>query len=265
MKPITEILQLLASGQISVIDAQQQLSSREIAAIDGATIDVGRPSRCGFGEVIYGEGKTPELIGEIAERLLAQMPTVLVTRLTPEAMDKIALPCPAHHYSSTAQTLRIARDQALLEAVRESASETRPVAVLTAGSTDASVAAEAVETLHWMRVPVRELCDVGVAGPQRLLANLDVLEGCAAAVVVAGMEGALPSVVAGHVPYPIVAVPTSVGYGVAMGGLTALLSMLTSCAANVAVVNIDAGFKGAYLAGLVANGQTNERLPSPAP
>jgi len=126
------------------------------------------------------------------------------------------------------------------------------VAVVTAGTTDRAVAEEAKETLEWMAVDVALVQDVGVAGPQRLLARLDDLRPCDAIVVVAGMEGALPSVVGGHVSVPVIAVPTSVGYGANLGGLAALLSMLNSCAANVAVVNIDAGFKGGYLAGMIA-------------
>ena len=126
------------------------------------------------------------------------------------------------------------------------------VAVVTAGTSDLPVAEEARETLDWMAVEVAMIHDVGVAGPHRLPAHLDVLTSVDAVVVVAGMEGALPSVVGGYVACPVVAVPTSVGYGASLGGLTALLGMLNSCAANVTVVNIDAGFKGGYVAGLIA-------------
>lgn len=124
--------------------------------------------------------------------------------------------------------------------------------VLTAGTSDRPVALEAVETLRWMAVDVELIQDVGVAGPQRLLRRLPGLAGADAVVVVAGMEGALPSVVGGYVDCPVIAVPTSVGYGANLGGLAALLTMLNSCAANVVVVNIDAGFKGGYVAGMIA-------------
>jgi NCAIR mutase (PurE)-related protein len=124
--------------------------------------------------------------------------------------------------------------------------------VITAGTSDLSVAEEARETLDWMGVQTVMIHDVGVAGPHRLPAHLHKLEPCDAIVVVAGMEGALPSVVGGYVPVPVIAVPTSVGYGASFGGVAALLGMLNSCASNVTVVNIDAGFKGAYVAGLIA-------------
>jgi NCAIR mutase (PurE)-related protein len=126
------------------------------------------------------------------------------------------------------------------------------VVVITAGTTDRPVAEETSETLHWMGVTVELIIDVGVAGPQRFLERKHLLNGADVVVVVAGMEGALPSVVAGWVDVPVIGVPTSVGYGVAFGGVSALLSMLNSCAANVTVVNIDGGFKAGYLAGLIA-------------
>ena len=127
------------------------------------------------------------------------------------------------------------------------------MAVLTAGTSDLPVAEEARETLLWMGAEVTMIYDVGVAGPQRLLEHLGQLGPMDAVVVIAGMEGALPSVVGGHVACPVIAVPTSVGYGANLGGISALLSMLNSCAANVTVVNIDAGFKGGYVAGLIAS------------
>ncbi len=125
--------------------------------------------------------------------------------------------------------------------------------VVTAGTSDRPVAEEALETLRWMNCRVELIVDVGVAGPHRLLSQLELLRDADAIVVVAGMEGALPSVVGGHVDCPVIAVPTSVGYGANFGGLSALLGMLNSCAANVTVVNIDAGFKGGYIAGLIAH------------
>ncbi len=128
-----------------------------------------------------------------------------------------------------------------------------PVAVVCAGSTDLPVAREALETLAWMGIGALSIVDVGVAGPYRLLAHLEKLRRCAAIVVVAGMEGALASVMGGLVPCPVIAVPTSVGYGANLQGVTTLLSMLSSCAAGVTVVNIDAGFKGGYIAGLIVN------------
>ena len=133
------------------------------------------------------------------------------------------------------------------------------VAVVTAGTTDFPVAEEARETLDWMGVSANIIADVGVAGPQRLLARLDDIRGSDAVVVVAGMEAALASVVGGHVDCPVIAVPTSIGYGASFGGVAALLGMLNSCAANVTVVTIDAGFKGGYVAGLIAKGKRQSK------
>ena len=253
MKPIRELLEAVAAGEISVEKAQSQLSAREIQAIDGATIDAGRAARCGFGEVVYGEGKSAELISEIVARSLVENTEVLVTRLSQECFDQIELPNVQIRYSASARCMRAHLSQAPPAPDMIMNCDCPPIAVVTAGSTDQSVADESAETLAWMRVPTRRLTDVGVAGPQRLLAKLSDLDGCAAAVVVAGMEGALTSVLAGHVAFPVIGVPTSVGYGASMGGVTALLSMVTSCTANVAVVNIDAGFKGGYIAGLIAH------------
>jgi NCAIR mutase (PurE)-related protein len=190
------------------------------------------------------------MIVEIAETLIGHgAAEVLITRLPAEPAKSISARFAFHRYHPSARTLRVA-SRAI--AAPAEGGVYGPVAVVTAGSTDRPVAAEAAETLAWMGVQVMQMDDIGVAGPQRLLSRLDDLRQCQVAVVAAGMEGALPSVLAGHVPYPVIAVPTSVGYGAALGGLTPLLTMLTSCASNVAVVNIDAGFKGGYLAGLIA-------------
>lgn len=218
-----------------------------IPVADGAvTLDVGREGRCGFPEVVYGEGKTPEVIAAILRAQRQRGDHALVTRLAPEKAAQLLAEFPAAHYNPVARTLRLT----------PAGAEGRPtrgrVAVVTAGTGDLPVAEEARETLAWMGVEARLVQDVGVAGPHRLPARLGELRGCDAVVVAAGMEGALPSVVGGYVACPVFAVPTSVGYGANFGGLSALLSMLNSCAANVAVVNIDAGFKAGYLAGLVA-------------
>ncbi len=223
-----------------------------MATLDNATVDLGRKTRCRFGEVIYGEGKSPELITSIARTLLQNDAEVLVTRLTHESADLVASAFSHFHHDPVARTLRVAR-QPIIPYRSPAESETCPiVAVVTAGSTDRPVAAEAVQTLSWMRVVTDSIHDVGVAGPQRLLAYLPRLQRASVIVVVAGMEGALASVVGGHVACPVIAVPTSVGYGSCFGGMTALLAMSVSCASNVSVVGIDAGFKGGYVAGLIA-------------
>jgi hypothetical protein len=156
-------------------------------------------------------------------------------------------------HNATARTLRLDCPKGHDAASEQPGSPTGKVAVITAGTSDLPVAEEAVETARWMGCEVDLIIDVGVAGPQRLPAQRHRFESADCIVVVAGMEGALPSVVGGHVGCPVIAVPTSVGYGANFGGLAALLGMLNSCAANVAVVNIDAGFKGGFLAGLIAN------------
>jgi NCAIR mutase (PurE)-related protein len=210
------------------------------------TIDLDRQARCGFPEVVFGEGKTAATIIAIARELLAREQPVLVTRVGPPQAEAIAKEIPTAVHNAIARTLRI-------DAKRGKASKTRGrVAVITAGTSDLPIAEEARETLDWMGVDVQLVVDVGVAGPHRLPARLAEFADADAIVVVAGMEGALPSVVGGYVPCPVFAVPTSVGYGASLGGLAPLLTMLNSCAANVAVVNIDAGFKAGYLAGLVA-------------
>lgn len=206
--------------------------------------DLDRVRRCGFPEVIFGSGKTASAIVEIAQRLLASGQHVLATRIDAEQAQEIVGRLPTAQYNPVARTLRIDAG--------ERAESVGHVAIITAGTSDLPVAEEARETLSWMGVGVSLIHDVGVAGPHRLPERLAEFVAADALVVVAGMEGALPSVVGGYVPCPVFAVPTSVGYGANLGGIAALLAMLNSCASNVAVVNIDAGFKAGYLAGLVA-------------
>ena len=255
-RQLLSLLQQVASGQISANNAAVQIEAGQVCVIDGATIDMGRKTRCGMPEAIYGEGKSASLIIEIAQVLLRETEhEVLVTRVCDTFAESIAKPFAFHRHNTIARTLRLS-DKPVVAA--EAIAKYGPVAVITAGSTDRPVAMEAAETLAWMGVQSIWLEDIGVAGPQRLLRSLDLLRSCCAAVVAAGMEGALPSVVAGHVSFPVIGVPTSVGYGAALGGFSALLSMLNSCAANVAVVNIDAGFKAGYLAGMIARGFTEK-------
>jgi NCAIR mutase (PurE)-related protein len=226
---------------------REELNPLPPATPPEATVDLDRAHRCGFPEVIFGPGKTPPTIVAIARELLSRGQPVLATRIDPPTADHICHELPQARYNAVGRTIRI------------DATEQRPerpqrgrVTVITAGSSDLPVAEEARQTLEWMGVETRMVQDVGVAGPHRLPARLAEFADADAIVVVAGMEGALPSVVGGYVPCPVFAVPTSVGYGANFGGVSALLSMLNSCAANVAVVNIDAGFKAGYLAGLVA-------------
>ena len=215
--------------------------------------DIDRARRCGFGEVIFGSSKTPESITQIAKQLLSSGQTeVLVTRVVPDQANAQYLHFSSCRYDAIGRTLRLSNSEIAIVQTLPSPAPL-PIAVVTAGSTDLPVAREAIETLRWMGVNADLICDVGVAGPYRLLGHLDRLRKSAALVVVAGMEGALASVVGGLVPCPIIAVPTSVGYGANFEGITTLLSMMSSCAAGVTVVNIDAGFKGGYVAGLIAH------------
>lgn len=244
---LLSILGQLAQGAMSVEDAAGQLDAGNgalTASTDDACVDLGRQSRCGFPEVVYAPGKTPRAVVQVFERLTAAGQACLATRVDDEQAAAVAEAFPAAIANRTARTIRLE--------IPEAGPATGHVAVVSAGTSDRPVAEEAVETLRWMNCSVDLVQDVGVAGPQRLLQQVERLRQADALVVVAGMEGALPSVVGGHVDVPIFGVPTSVGYGANFGGVSALLSMLNSCAANVAVVNIDAGFKAAYLAGMVA-------------
>ena len=216
------------------------------AALPTSSVDLDRRRRCGFPEVVFGVGKSVEQLCGIFTALVAGGEDVLATRIDAEQAAGLLAAFPQARYNEIARTFRVPKTG------RETAPQAGLVAVISAGSSDLPVAEEARETLDWMGVRVTMIHDVGVAGPHRLPERLAEFSTADVVVVVAGMEGALPSVVGGHVACPVIGVPTSVGYGANFGGVSALLSMLNSCAANVAVVNIDAGFKAGYLAGLIA-------------
>ncbi|MDG1897866.1 MAG: nickel pincer cofactor biosynthesis protein LarB [Fuerstiella sp.] len=227
----------------------------ETAPIDGADVDIGRAMRCGFPEVVFGEGKPPELIVEILKRQHAAGQRGFVTRISQNQADVITATFPDVRHNPIARTLIVPAASDTDESMDTSPAEGGPlVAVVTAGSCDTAVAQEAVETLQWMNVTCTLIEDVGVAGPQRLQKHVSVLQNVRAIVCVAGMEAALASVVGGLVGCPVIGVPTSVGYGASFGGITAMLAMLTCCASNVVAVNIDAGFRGGYVAGMIAMG-----------
>jgi pyridinium-3,5-biscarboxylic acid mononucleotide synthase len=262
---IARLAQQLAEGQISIDHFLQELARPKTADLGDVQLDLDRSRRCGYPEVVFGQGKSVETIERVFRRLLADGYGALATRITPEQSAELSQLFPEGRYNQVGRTFAIARgrgdlarsgDRPQLGVAR---SEDRPqhsrggrVVVVTAGTTDLAVAEEAAETARWMGAEVRVIVDVGVAGPHRLLAHLDEIQQADAVVVVAGMEGALPSMVGGYVACPVIAVPTSVGYGASFAGFAALLGMLNSCAANVAVVNIDAGFKGGYLAAMIA-------------
>lgn len=237
--------QLLA-GQVAPEDFVDRLCQPRSAELGDTTLDLDRQRRCGYPEVVFGQGKTVASLERIFRRLLAENMPVLATRVDAEKASALHEMFPAGAYNATARTFRIDQERPSPKHY------TGRVVVVTAGTSDLPVAEEARETLDWMGVATDTLHDVGVAGPHRLVEKLAVFDGADAAIVAAGMEGALPSVVGGHVACPVIAVPTSVGYGASFAGLAALLGMLNSCAANVVVVNIDAGFKAGYVAGLIA-------------
>jgi NCAIR mutase (PurE)-related protein len=259
---LNSLAEQLAAGALSPADIGRWLerirgeaSSDGTARLATATIDLDRRRRCGFPEVVYGQGKSVAVLREIFAALLARGENVLATRIEPEKAAELLVEFPAARYNEVARTLRVEGSEVRGFNTQHSTLNSQPspfVAIITAGSSDLPVAEEARETLDWMGVRVAMIHDVGVAGPQRLPARLAEFQDADAIVVVAGMEGALPSMVGGYVACPVIGVPTSVGYGANFGGVSALLSMLNSCASNVAVVNIDAGFKAAYLAGLIA-------------
>ncbi len=232
-----------------------ELSDDQTHRIDGATVDLGRVARCGFGEVIYGEGKSAELVTRIIQTQLERGQAAFITRIDSGVAFQVRQSFTHTQHNPVARTLRVSTRE--LGAAKPLASDqldqTFHAAVITAGSTDLAVAEEAIETLAWMGIDFQRFDDIGVAGPQRLAAAVPNLKSASAVVVVAGMEGALPAVVAGHLAVPVFAVPTSVGYGASLGGLTPLMGMLSTCTANVAAVNIDAGFKGGYMAGIVVH------------
>ena len=227
----------------------------ESETIDGAEVDIGRASRCGFPEVIFGEGKPPELIVEILKRQQTAGQRGFVTRISQTQADLITAEFSDVRHNPIARTAIVRTASDTSDDAAASLPDVAPtVAVVTAGSCDTAVAQEAVETLRWMNVACTLIEDVGVAGPQRLHKHFSVLQNVSAIVCVAGMEAALAPAVGGLVRCPVIGVPTSVGYGASLGGITAMFSMLTCCASNVVTVNIDAGFRGGYVAGMIAIG-----------
>lgn len=249
---IEQLARELLAGQIPVEQFAQRVSQAGIANVGEAQVDLDRHRRCGFPEVVYSQGKTVEAIEKIFQALVAEGADVLATRMSPEQAAALSTKFPDGHYNAVGRTFRIPRADASETPAAAMPTTAGRVTIVTAGTSDLPVAEEARETALWTGAEVNLIQDVGVAGPHRLAANLPLIRGSNAVVVVAGMEGALPSVVGGHVDCPVVAVPTSVGYGASFNGVAALLGMLNSCASNVTVVNIDAGFKGGYVAGLIA-------------
>ncbi len=244
---ILALLEGVREDRIEVQTALEQLDRGGVLDLGHTRVDLEREQRCGHPEVVYGAGKTPQQLVEIARAILAHHDRLLVTRVSEEGASRLLeeIPGAELHEASAAVTVR----------PEEDGHGEGFVLVICAGTSDISVAEEAAVTARLMGARVEQLTDVGVAGLHRLLRHSQKLREAHALIVVAGMEGALPSVVGGLVDSPVIAVPTSVGYGASFGGLTALLAMLNSCAAGVSVVNINNGFGAGYQAALI-NRQT---------
>jgi hypothetical protein len=244
-KALTQLLKQVQGGKVSVDDAVHQLKDLPFAELGYATVDTHRSLRFGFPEVVLGEPKTAEQILGIVATLVERKQPVLVTRLQPEKAEALVAKFPKGQYHPVARIFHL----------KQGKQRAGKVSVVTAGTSDIPVAEEAALTAEAMGATVRRVYDVGVAGLHRLLRRRAEIQDAHAVVVVAGMEGALGSVMGGLVGIPVVAVPTSVGYGANLQGVAALLSMVNSCSSNVAVVNIDNGFGGGFYAALISRTQ----------
>ncbi len=243
-RKLEDLLKKVKSGKTSIEEAIAQLKSLPFEDLGYARIDHHRSLRKGFPEVIWGEGKTSGQILSIMKELKRKGQNILITRLEERKAKTIQKIFPKSRYFPRSKILTY-----LTHPVKPEGKGT--ILVITAGTTDIPVAEEAAVTAQFMGNRVETLYDVGVAGIHRLLSERTRLEAARVLIVVAGMEGALPSVVGGLVDRPVIAVPTSIGYGTSFGGITALLAMLNSCASGVAVVNIDNGFGAGYMASLM--------------
>jgi NCAIR mutase (PurE)-related protein len=252
-KDLRELLERVRQGALSPEAAETRLRSLPYEDLGFAKVDHHRQLRRGFPEAIFGAGKTPEQTAAIASAIAARGQNVLVTRTTEEAHRALLASYPAAVFHRTAGCLTLELRPARLLPGR--------VAVVCAGTSDVPVAEEAAITAGFHGATVDRIYDVGVAGLHRLLDRAETIQKASVVIVAAGMEGALPSVVAGLVQVPVIAVPTSVGYGASFGGLAALLAMLNSCASGVAVVNIDNGFGAGHLASLILSAEQKTDPP----
>ncbi len=243
---LRKLFEEVRAGRVSAEEAARQVQAATVADLGYAHVDLHRHQRCGFPEVIFCEGKTAEWVEGVVRKLAEAGQDCLATRVSAEQAEYLTRKFPHAEQDRVGRTF-------WLPAPRDS----RPapvgkVFVLTAGTSDLPVAQEAVVTARALGCDVSLVADVGVAGIHRLLRYREQFSGADVIVVVAGMDGALPSVVGGLVDCPVIAVPTSIGYGASLGGVAALLTMLNACSANIVVVNIDSGFKGGYVAALIA-------------
>jgi len=240
---LQQLLESVKTGSTSIDSAVARLRALPFEDLGFAKVDHHRAVRHGMPEVILGKGKTSEQVAGISAALLARTSNLLITRATLEMAERVAELAPESEHFPASGVIRVWRDRTIVGKGK--------IMVLCAGTSDIPVLEEARLTAEVMGNEVETICDVGVAGIHRLLDQRERLAQARVAIVCAGMEGALPSVVGGLVGCPVIAVPTSVGYGASFGGLAALLGMLNSCASNVTVVNIDNGFGAAYVASLI--------------
>ena len=240
LKRLADVLDAFRAGDLPLADTLERIDVAYFERIGDVTVDHDRARRAGAPEVIYGEFKTAEQILKTFRAIRARGDNVLATRVHPDAYVAIRSELDGAEYHAVARALTFRQGPV-------SEVDTR-IAIVTAGTSDAPVAEEAAVTCEFYGNPVTRIQDVGVAGIHRLLARVAELREARVVIVVAGMEGALPSVVGGLVDKPVIAVPTSIGYGASFGGIAALLGMLNSCASGVAVMNIDNGFGAGYLA-----------------
>jgi NCAIR mutase (PurE)-related protein len=246
-RQLARLLRDVKAGRVTLADAAEKLRELPFEDLGFAKVDHHRELRTGFPEVIYCAGKTIPQVIEIARRIVARHRVVLATRCSPAMAEAVADALPNVTWHDTARILAIGRPP-------KPSARAKPVAVVTGGTADLPVAEEAAVTAETMGCRIERIYDVGVAGLHRLLRHSEKLREARVIIVVAGMEGALASVVGGLVSSPVIAVPTSVGYGAAFQGLAALLTMLNSCASGVVVVNIDNGFGAGYFAALLMRG-----------
>lgn len=244
LEMLNDLLHSVATGRTTVEEASGRLKHLSFENIDYAHVDHHRSLRKGFPEVIFGEGKTAEQIIGIMDKIVPLENIVLVTRVDKEKAEKISVVFPDIDYHKDAKMIVWEKEAVKVQGRGD-------ILVISAGTSDIPVAKEAYLTAKAMGNSVESVFDIGVAGIHRLFHYKKLIEEANVLVVVAGMEGALPSVVAGMVDRPVIAVPTSVGYGASFGGLAALFAMLNSCSSNVAVVNIDNGFGAGYMASMI--------------
>jgi NCAIR mutase (PurE)-related protein len=244
IKDMAQMLESFREGSVSLENVLDKLKNLPFEDLDYVKIDHHRMLRQGFPEVVFAEGKTIAQVTEIVDRLAKCNRNVLASRASAEMYEEVKKVVPAARYFQAARMIVVQQEEIVVD-------ESRVILVMTAGTSDIPVAEEAAITAEVMGNKVKRVFDVGVAGIHRLLAQRQIIDQANVIIVVAGMEGALASVVGGMTAKPVIAVPTSVGYGANFGGLAALLAMLNSCAAGVAVVNIDNGFGAGRLASII--------------